>query len=66
MKRAMLTILASLPLFTANTPATAIDADAQALIDDCRTEASKKGAENIDDYINDCLDKKMQYDTSSD
>jgi hypothetical protein len=43
----------------------AMDAEAQALIESCRSEAESKAVENVPDYINACLDEILQYDTSS-
>ena len=66
MKKAMIVFSVFLPLLVVANPASAIDPDAQARIDQCKMEAEKSGAENIADYIRDCLDEMMQYDTSSD
>ena len=65
MKRAFLNLTTTLLLIAAYSNAAAMDADAQALIERCRGEAESKGAENVPDYINACLDEIMQYDTSS-
>jgi hypothetical protein len=37
---------------------------ANALINQCRQEGMAMGADDIDSYISECLDKKMQYDNS--
>ena len=65
MKRAFLNLTTALLLITGYGNVAAMDAEAQALIERCRAEAESKGAENVPDYINACLDEIMQYDTSS-
>jgi hypothetical protein len=37
---------------------------ANALINQCRQEGMAKGAADINSYIAECLDKKLQYDSS--
>ena len=66
MKKAMIVVSTFLPLLAVSNPASAMDPDAQTRIEHCKLEAEKSGAENIADYVRDCLDDMMQYDTSSD
>lgn len=37
---------------------------ARQLIAKCKQDGMSSGAQNIDDYIMDCINKKLQYDTS--
>ena len=37
---------------------------ANALINQCRQEGMTKGVDDINGYITECLDKKLQYDNS--
>jgi hypothetical protein len=38
---------------------------AKALINQCRQEGISKGVADINSYIAECLDKKLQYDNSN-
>ena len=63
MKQTMIASVVMAVVFTSNS-VLAIDASAQALIDQCKQEAESKGAGNVQEYISSCLDELMQYDTS--
>jgi len=65
MKRALINLSTALLLIVGYGNVAAMDAEAEALIEACRSEAESKGVDNVPDYINACLDEIVQYDTSS-
>jgi hypothetical protein len=65
MQRTFLNLSTALLLIAGYGNVLAMDAEAQALIEHCRSEAESKGVANVPDYINACLDEILQYDTSS-
>jgi hypothetical protein len=66
MKKLFISVLILSPLFAGAVKAEDYPGQqaANALINQCRQEGMAKGVDDIDSYISECLDKKMQYDNS--
>jgi hypothetical protein len=66
MKKVFICVLALSPLLTGAAIAEDYPGQeaANALINQCRQEGMGKGVDDINSYISECLDKKMQYDNS--